>query len=81
MNQKNVKIAVIGYGGMGGWHCKKIATIEGLELAGIYDIKEERRAAARENGIYAYETLEELLADSTITIVTVAIPNQLHKPI
>ena len=51
MNQKNVKIAVIGYGGMGGWHCNKIATIEGLELAGIYDILEERRAVAEEKGI------------------------------
>ena len=86
MCQKNgesakVRIAVIGYGGMGGWHTRLIQKIDELELAGIYDIKEERRAAARENGIYAYETLEELLADSTITIVTVAIPNQLHKPI
>lgn len=81
MNQKNVKIAVIGYGGMGGWHCKRIATIEGLELAGIYDILEERRKAAEENGIHAYATLEELLADPEVQIVTVAIPNQLHKPI
>lgn len=81
MNQKNVKIAVIGYGGMGGWHCNKIATIEGLELAGIYDILEERRAVAEEKGIHAYASLEELLADPQVQIVTVAIPNQLHKPI
>lgn len=86
MCQKNgesakVRIAVIGYGGMGSWHTKLIKRIDELELAGIYDIKEERREVARENGIHAYETLEELLADPTITIVTVAIPNQLHKPV
>lgn len=80
MAQKT-KIAVIGYGGMGGWHCRLIQKIEELELAGIYDIKPERRDAARENGIFAYETLEELLADESVKLVTVAIPNHFHKPV
>ncbi|MBQ7839861.1 MAG: Gfo/Idh/MocA family oxidoreductase [Lachnospiraceae bacterium] len=75
------RIAVIGYGGMGGWHCRLIQTMEELELAGIYDIKEERREAARQNGIFAYDTLEELLADETVKLVTVAIPNHFHKPV
>ncbi|MGN0313943.1 MAG: Gfo/Idh/MocA family protein [Fusicatenibacter sp.] len=74
-----MRIAVIGYGGMGGWHCDLIGRIEELELAGIYDILEERREAARSKGIYAYETLEELLGDDTVELVTVAIPNHLHK--
>lgn len=85
MNQKSaeskMRIAIIGYGGMGGWHCDLIQKIDELELAGIYDIREDRREAARENGIYAYESLEELLADETVPLVTVAIPNQLHKPV
>ncbi|HJA93099.1 MAG TPA: Gfo/Idh/MocA family oxidoreductase [Candidatus Eisenbergiella merdipullorum] len=76
-----MRIAVIGYGGMGGWHCNLIQRIEELELAGIYDILEERREAARQNGIFAYESLEELLSDKSVQLVTVAIPNQLHKPI
>ena len=80
MAQKT-KIAVIGYGGMGGWHCRLIQKIEELELAGIYDIKPERRDAARENGIFAYETLEELLADKSVKLVTVAIPNHFHRDV
>lgn len=76
-----MRIAVIGYGGMGGWHCDLIQKMEELELAGIYDILEERREAARQKGIYAYESLEALLADQTVQLVTVAIPNQLHKPV
>ena len=76
-----MRIAVIGYGGMGGWHCERIAQIEGLELAGIYDILEERRNAAEAKGIHAYASLEDLLADETVELVTVAIPNQLHKPV
>lgn len=81
MNKKKTGIAVIGYGGMGAWHCRTIKRIEELELRGIYDVLEERRMAAKEQGIHAYESLEELLADEAVTIVTVAIPNQLHKPI
>ena len=76
-----MRIAIIGYGGMGGWHVNKIATIEGLELAGVYDILEERNKAAEEKGIYAYASLEELLADETVELVTVAIPNQLHRDV
>lgn len=76
-----MKVGVIGYGGMGSWHCKTIARIPELQLAGIYDIKEDRRKVASENGIHVYNTLEELLADESVSFVTVAIPNQLHKPI
>ena len=76
-----VRIAVIGYGGMGSWHCEMIGKIEGLELAGIYDILDERSLAAKEQQIHAYQSLEELLADPSIEIVTVATPNQLHKSI
>ena len=78
---KKTGIAVVGYGGMGGWHCRKISEIEELELVGVYDILDSRNAAAEENGIHAYTSLEELLADPAVTIVTVAIPNQLHMDV
>lgn len=74
-------IAVIGYGGMGSWHCGKIQDIETVKLVGTYDILESRRKAAEENGIHTYASLEELLADPEVEVVTVAIPNQLHKPV
>lgn len=80
MNKKT-KIAVVGYGGMGNWHCRMINKIDEVELAGIYDISEERKNAAREQQIHVYDSLEELMNDKSVTIVTVAIPNHLHKPI
>ena len=43
---KKTGIAVVGYGGMGGWHCRKISEIEELELIGIYDVLDSRNAAA-----------------------------------
>lgn len=79
--QKPVRLAVIGYGTMGGWHTKKVSKLEEVELAGIYDIKPERLALAKENGIFAYESMEALLADPTVDLVTVAVPNHLHRDI
>lgn len=74
-------IAVIGFGGMGEWHCKMIQKFEELELKGTYDILKERGAAAEKQGIHVYNSLEALLADENVAVVTVAIPNQLHKPV
>ena len=75
------KIAIVGYGGMGGWHCGQIKANGVLDLVGIYDIKEERRKAAEADGLYAYATLDELLADEQIDLITIATPNDFHKEI
>lgn len=72
--------AVIGYGGMGSWHTQQMKNNK-WPIAGIYDIKPERRAEAEKNGIRAYSTREELLADPNIDLVTIATPNEVHKEI
>lgn len=74
-------IAVIGYGGQGGWHADHALKSDVLNLAGIYDIKPERNALAESRGIHAYASLEEVLADPAVEIVTVATPNDTHLPI
>lgn len=75
--------AVIGYGGMGSWHTRKIKEEMGeyAELIGIYDIDPARNKVAEENGIHAFASREELLADERIDLVTVATPNDYHKEI
>ena len=55
--------ALIGYGGMGGWHVEKLRTLPEFEIAGIYDIKPEQVKAAEEAGLAAYESLEALLGE------------------
>lgn len=52
-----------------------------MELAGIYDIKPERCALAEKNGIHAYESMDALLSDESVDLVTVAIPNDVHKDV
>ncbi|MBQ9779572.1 MAG: Gfo/Idh/MocA family oxidoreductase, partial [Clostridia bacterium] len=73
--------AIIGYGGMGGWHASFLRNSDVVELAGIYDIKPERCELAESQGIHAYASLEQLLADPAIDFVTIATPNDQHKPI
>lgn len=72
------KIAIIGYGGMGSWHVNHALKSDVLELAGIYDIDDQKAEKARNNGIYAYSSLDELIEDKSVELVTVAIPNDVH---
>lgn len=78
---KKMKVAVIGYGGMGGWHVDRILKSDVAELAGIYDIRRERSELAQSRGIRAYTSLRELLQDEEIELVTVAIPNDAHEDV
>ncbi len=80
MNQKK-RCVVVGYGGMGGWHTRKILEGGAVELAGIYDIKESQVELAGKNGIYAYPSFEAVIADPTVDFITIATPNEWHKPL
>lgn len=73
------RVAVIGYGGQGAWHCTQVLGSDVAELAGTYDIKENRRDAAKANGIFVYESNEAIFADSSVDIVVVATPNDVHE--
>lgn len=66
---------------MAGWHYDLIEGIEDLTVAGIWDIKEERRDYAASRQIHVYESLEDLLADETVDLVLIATPNDVHKSI
>ena len=73
------KAGIIGYGNMGSWHAENInSRIEDLEVVAIYDIEEERKALARENGLIVYESVEELYK-SDVDLIIVATPNNFHK--
>lgn len=75
-------LVVIGYGGMGGgFHVKNALQSDVVNLLGIYDIDEKKSELARSRGIYAYSSLDEVLADERVDMVTVAVPNDSHKEI
>ena len=72
---------VIGYGGMGGWHVDHLLKSDVCNLLGVYDIKPERNELARSRGVFAYDSLEQVLADERVDMCTVAIPNDSHKSV
>ena len=75
-------LVIIGYGGIGsGLHCKNALQSDVVSLKGIYDIDPAKSALAEERGIHAYASLEEVLSDADIDLVTVAIPNDSHKDV
>lgn len=78
---KHHVMAIIGFGGMGGWHAENVALrLEGVvDVKGIYDVREEACEKAREKGLHVYASAQEILDDESVDLVTVATPNNFHK--
>lgn len=72
-------IAIIGFGGMGRWHGDYLMKSDVCNLLGVWDINPDRLVKARNLGIGTYSSLEELLNDDRLDIVTVATPNDVHR--
>ena len=79
--ERQFNLAIVGLGGMGNWHRETIAEIDNLTVCGAFDLKEERQQFARDNGLYAYGSFEEVLADPKVDIVLCATPNDQHHDI
>ena len=75
------RIAIVGYGGQGGWHGDHALKSDVVELAGIYDINPKREEVARAKGVHVYPSFEAVLADTTLDIVVCATPNDVHEDI
>jgi len=74
--------AVIGLGGAGRQHAERVVEVDGLELAGGYDIRPEaNRKFEAELGVPAHESLEALLADDSIEAVVVATSSGVHAEV
>ena len=78
---KKIRVCIVGYGGMGGWHTDRIREMEKFELAGVWDIDPERLEDARKEGIFTYESFEAVLADASVELLVIATWNDVHKPL
>ena len=75
-----IRQAIVGYGGMGDWHANSVREkVPEIEVYGAYDVREEAQESARENGLHTYSSFDELLADDSMDLVTIAVPNNFHK--
>jgi predicted dehydrogenase len=72
-----LKAGVIGAGAFGGNHARKYASLEGVELVGVYDPQASAaETLAQSLGVTAFRSMEELLA--AVDVVTVASPAIFH---
>ncbi|TAM82112.1 MAG: Gfo/Idh/MocA family oxidoreductase [Acidobacteria bacterium] len=74
---QKVPIAVIGVGEHGKRHTHALKHVQGAELAGVYDQRQDRAAAvAAELGVRAFRSLEEAL--EAVQAVSIVIPTTDH---
>ena len=75
-----VKMAIIGMGGMAGWHFKNIKeSVPSINVIGAYDIRDEVKTTIDELGIKCYSSPEEIYNDKSIDLMLIATPNDVHK--
>lgn len=74
-----LNLGIIGFGGMASYHFNNLKDYKRVNVKGVFDVKPERQKFAEEQGIIAYSSKEELLADTEIDIVLVATTNEVHK--
>jgi len=78
-NKKTVRFGLLGAGLVSPFHAKGIAATSGCELAAIADSNPQRVAArAKEFNCRACSSLDELLADKSIDVISILLPNHVH---
>jgi predicted dehydrogenase len=77
---QKIPVAVVGVGEHGKSHARQFKEIEGVELAGVYDLIAERcRTVAEELGVHAFESLDAALGAGRA--VSVVIPTTDHAAV
>jgi len=74
-----VRVALVGCGRISENHFAAIGRVDGLELAAVCDVADERaRAAGERHGVPWFRSYERMLAETACDVVTVATPSGLH---
>ena len=73
-------LGIIGFGGMAGNHFKQLSKGNTkVQIKGVWDINPEWLTVAKEKGLVAYTSEDEIINDPEIDIILVAATNDFHK--
>lgn len=72
-------ISLVGYGGMGHHHVKRISSLDDFRIRGIYDINPAKLEQAKADGFKAFDSFDQILSDPETDAVLLAVPNNFHK--
>ena len=79
---KQVRMAIIGVGGMGEHHCRSLSEVEGVELVAVCDIDRERlKFVCEKHGVPGYTDYRAILEGDVCDAVLIATPHYAHPPI
>lgn len=73
------KLVLIGYGGMGKQHLKRIQKSKLTDIIGVYDNDLNKNYNDLSEQVKIYTSFEEVLNDKHVDAVLLAVPNNLHK--
>ena len=77
-----MRVAVVGVAGIGQAHLFAVKAVDGMELAGVFDVDAARAAeAATEHKTSVFATYAALCRDRTIDAVVIATPPATHAPL
>jgi UDP-N-acetyl-2-amino-2-deoxyglucuronate dehydrogenase len=80
--KEKLGFGIIGCGMISGWHAEAISKIPQARLVGVTDaIAKLRSDLAVKYGAIPYESVEKMLADPNIRIVSICTPSGLHAPL
>ena len=75
----NIKLGIIGFGGMGKWHEKNATRVDGIEIKAICDSDPTKIIDIEGKNYEIYESVDDMLAKADINTVLLTLPNHLHK--
>jgi len=75
----SVNVCIVGYGGMGRHHRRRITSETGLSVTGLYDINPEKTAPSRSDKLKVYGSFDEVISAPEIDLVLISTPNNFHK--
>lgn len=74
-----VKVGLVGCGFMGTMHANVYSLLEGAQIIGVFDRKPDRaRVFVEKWGGKVYDSYEEMLDDSEISLIDICLPTNLH---
>jgi UDP-N-acetyl-2-amino-2-deoxyglucuronate dehydrogenase len=80
MTEPSFRVGLVGCGRISKNHFDAIKRVEGLTLTAVCDIDESRaERAGEEHGVPSYTSLDDMLANADIDIVSICTPSGLHS--
>ena len=76
----NVRVGLVGIGGMGGCHFGNYAEIKGAELVAVCDVRYEMaKEKVGDKNINVYDSLEKMIASEKLDMIDICTPSYMHK--